>query len=205
MVSARRFWGVELLVIRHALPEAEVRSDGPADPPLSALGLQQAEATAEFLAGEVVDAIVTSTMRRAIQTGQPLADRLGLIPERLDGLRESDHRRSSYTPAEDMDVDHEVVQRYLADPLSMFDDGYDAFRNSITAAFDSLVADNRGRAVAVFCHSTVIGVYLQTLLGHDDPFALISDYCGISRIIASSTGVRTLRSVNETAHVRHLA
>lgn len=195
---------MELLVIRHGLPEAEVRSDGPADPPLSAIGLQQAKATAEFLAGEMVDAIVTSTMRRAIQTGQPLADRLGLIPGRLDGLKESDHRRFSYTPAEDMDVDHEVVRRYLADPLSMFDDGYDAFRDSITAAFDSLVADNRGRTVAVFCHSTVIGVYLQTLLGHDDPFALISDYCGISRIIASSTGVRTLRSVNETAHLRHL-
>ena len=51
----------------------------------------------------------------------------------------------------------------------------------------------------------VIGVYLQTLLGYDDPFALISDYCGISRISASSTGVRTLRSVNETAHLRSLA
>jgi hypothetical protein len=51
----------------------------------------------------------------------------------------------------------------------------------------------------------VASVYIQTLLGHDDPFALISDYCGISRIAASSTGVRTLRSVNETAHLRHLA
>ena len=193
---------MELLVVRHALPKAEVRSDGPADPPLSPLGLQQAEATAEFLAGEMVDVIVTSTMRRAIQTGQPLADRLGLIPERLDGLKESDHRRSSYTPAEDMDIDHEVVRSYLADPLSMFDDGYDTFRDSTTAAFDSLVANNRGRTVAVFCHSMVIGVYLQTLLGYDDPFALISDYCGISRISASSTGVRTLRSVNETAHLR---
>jgi len=196
---------VELLVIRHALPEAELRADGPADPPLSPIGVQQAEATAEFLATEMVDAIATSTMRRAIQTGQPLADRLGLIPERLDGLKESDHRRSSYTPAEDMDIDHEVVQSYLADPMSMFDDGYDTFRDSITTAFDSLVANNRGRTVAVFCHSMVIGVYLQTLLGYDNPFALISDYCGISRISASSTGLRTVRSVNETAHLRHLA
>ncbi len=196
---------MELLVIRHALPAAELRADGPADPPLSPIGVQQAEATAEFLATEMVDAIATSTMRRAIQTGQPLADRLGLIPERLDGLKESDHRRSSYTPAEDMDIDHEVVQSYLADPMSMFDDGYDTFRDSTTAAFDSLVATNRGRTVAVFCHSMVIGVYLQTLLGYDNPFALISDYCGISRISASSTGLRTVRSVNETAHLRHLA
>ena len=50
----------------------------------------------------------------------------------------------------------------------------------------------------------VASVYLQTVLGHDDPFALISDYCGISRVTASSTGIRTLRSINETAHLRHL-
>jgi len=196
---------VELLVIRHALPEAEVRSDGPADPPLSPLGLQQAEATAEFLADEMVDAIVTSTMRRAIQTGQPLVDRLGLIPERLDGLKESDHRRSNYTPAEDMDADHEVVREFMEDPLRMFSDGYEPFRDRVQKTFDDIVAAQRGRTVAVFCHSMVASVYIQTLLGHDDPFALISDYCGISRITASSTGVRTLRSVNETAHLRHLA
>jgi len=196
---------VELLVIRHALPEAEVRSDGPADPPLSPLGLQQAEATAEFLADEMVDAIVTSTMRRAIQTGQPLVDRLGLIPERLDGLKESDHRRSNYTPAEDMDADHEVVREFMEDPLRMFSDGYEPFRDRVQKTFDDIVAAQRGRTVAVFCHSMVASVYIQTLLDHDDPFALISDYCGISRITASSTGVRTLRSVNETAHLRHLA
>jgi len=196
---------VELLVIRHALPEAEVRSDGPADPPLSPLGLQQAEATAEFLADEMVDAIVTSTMRRAIQTAQPLVDRLGLIPERLDGLKESDHRRSNYTPAEDMDADHEVVREFMEDPLRMFSDGYEPFRDRVQKTFDDIVAAQRGRTVAVFCHSMVASVYIQTLLGHDDPFALISDYCGISRIAASSTGVRTLRSVNETAHLRHLA
>ena len=195
---------MELLVIRHALPEAEVRDDGPADPPLSPLGLRQAEATADFLAGETVDAIVTSTMCRAIETGRPLAERLDISPERLDGLKESDHQRTSYTPMEDMDKDHEVIQEYLEDPLLMFSDGYETFRYRIRDTFDAIVANHSGQAVAVFCHSMVASVYLQTVLGHDDPFALISDYCGISRVTASSTGIRTLRSVNETAHLRHL-
>ena len=52
--------------------------------------------------------------------------------------------------------------------------------------------------------AVLLPLYLQTVLGHGDPFALISDYCGISRVTASSTGIRTLRSVNETAHLRHL-
>ena len=195
---------MDLIIIRHALPEAEVRDDGPADPPLSPLGLRQAEATADFLAGETVDAIVTSTMLRAIETGRPLAERLDMRPERLDALKEADHQRANYTPMEDMDEDHEVIREFLEDPLLMFSDGYEPFRDRIRAAFDAIVSNHGGQVVAVYCHSMVASVYLQTVLGHDDPFALISDYCGISRVTASSTGIRTLRSVNETAHLRHL-
>ena len=195
---------MELIIVRHALPESEKREDGPADPPLTPLGLRQAEATANLLATEGVDHVVTSTMQRAIQTGRPLADRLGLTPERLEGLKESDYRRSSYTPVEEMDADHEVIREFLDDPLSMFADGYEAFRDRITAALDAVVAANRGRTVAVFCHAMVVGVYLQTLLGLNDPFAVMADYCGITRVAAASTGIRSVRSYNETGHLRDL-
>ena len=100
---------MELIIVRHALPESEKRDNGPADPPLSPLGLRQAEATANLLATEGIDHVVTSTMQRAVQTGRPLADRLSLTPERLEGLKESDYRRSSYTPVDEMDTDHEAV------------------------------------------------------------------------------------------------
>ena len=195
---------MELIIVRHALPESDKRDHGPADPPLSPLGLRQAEATADLLATESVDHVVTSTMQRAIQTGRPLADRLGLTPERLEGLKESDYRRSSYTPVEEMDADHEVIREFLDDPLSMFADGYEAFRDRITAALDAVVAGNRGRTVAVFCHAMVVGVYLQTLLGLNDPFTVMADYCGITRVAASSTGIRSVRSFNETGHLRDL-
>ena len=195
---------MELIIVRHALPESDKRDHGPADPPLSPLGLRQAEATADLLATESVDHVVTSTMQRAIQTGRPLADRLGLTPERLEGLKESDYRRSSYTPVEEMDADHEVIREFLDDPLSMFADGYEAFRDRITAALDAVVAGNRGRTVAVFCHAMVVGVYLQTLLGLNDPFAVMADYCGITRVAASSSGIRSVRSFNETGHLRDL-
>ena len=195
---------MELIIVRHALPESEKREDGPADPPLTPLGLRQAEATANLLATEGVDHVVTSTMQRAIQTGRPLADQLGLTPERLEGLKESDHRRSSYTPVEEMDADHEVIREFMDNPLSMFADGYEAFRDRVTVALDAVVAGNRGRTVAVFCHAMVVGVYLQTLLGLNDPFAVMADYCGITRVAASSSGIRSVRSFNETGHLRHL-
>ena len=195
---------MELIIVRHALPESEERDDGPADPPLTSLGLRQAEATADLLATEGVDHVVTSTMQRAIQTGRPLAARLGLTPECLEGLKESDYRRSSYTPVEEMDADHEVIREFMDDPLSMFADGYEAFRNRVTVALDAVVAGNRGRTVAVFCHAMVVGVYLQTLLGLNDPFAVMADYCGVTRVAASSTGIRSVRSFNETGHLRDL-
>ena len=195
---------MELIIVRHALPESEERDDGPADPPLTPLGRRQAEATANLLATEGVDHVVTSTMKRAIQTGRPLADRLGLTPERLEVLKESDHRRCSYTPVEEMDADHEVIREFLDDPLSMFADGYEAFRDRITAALDAVVAATRGGTVAVFCHAMVGGVYLQTLLGLNDPFAVMANYCGITRVAASSSGIRSVRSFNETGHLRDL-
>ena len=196
---------MELIIVRHARPEAQgPRDDGPADPPLAALGILQAAATADLLATEGVSHVVTSTMLRAVQTGRPLADLLAITPETIDDLKESDHLRSSYTPAEEMDADHEVLRAFLDDPMSMFSDGYEAFRDRVRSAFDSIVERNRGGTVAVFCHATVTGVYLQALLGHDDPFAVMTDYCGIMRVTASSTGIRTVRTVNETGHLRHL-
>ncbi len=50
----------------------------------------------------------------------------------------------------------------------------------------------------------VTSVFLRTILRFDDPLSLTVDYCGISRVRASSTGVRSVRSVNETHHVRDL-
>jgi probable phosphoglycerate mutase len=196
---------VELLIVRHARPEAETRPEGEvADPPLSDIGLLQAQVTADLLAGEDIDHVVTSTMRRAVETAIPLARILGLDPEPLSGLEESDRHRSQYVPAEEMDNDHVIVREFLEDRESVFGGDYPAFRRRITDAFDGIVERNRGRTVAVFCHGMVMGVFLQTILGHDDPFRIYHDYCGILRVTASSTGVRTVRGVNETTHVRHL-
>ncbi|MBC8364157.1 MAG: histidine phosphatase family protein [Actinobacteria bacterium] len=199
---------MELLIVRHARPEAETRPEGEgADPPLSGIGRLQAQATADLLAGEgeeSIDHIVTSSMRRAVETAAPLALQLGLDPELLADLEESDRHRSEYVPAEEMDDDHVIVREFLEDRESVFGGDYPAFRRRVTDAFDGIVEQNRGRTVAVYCHGMVMGVFLQSILGYDDPFAILHDYCGILRVTASSNGLRTVRCVNEAAHVRHL-
>ena len=184
-----------------------MRADGDtatADPMLSETGHEQAVATASFLTGERIDSIVASPLKRACQTAQPLADALNLPVEVVEGLREIDPFGGSYVPAEEITDDHQVVQDMAADPYSLFASagGFERFRSVVTAAFDQIIAGNRGRRVAVFCHGTVIGTYLTVVLEHEDPFVLLPDYCGISRVLASSDGLRTLRSANETGHVR---
>lgn len=200
---------VELLIVRHGRPvRDEAPQGGSADPDLAELGRLQAEATADYLATEGIDHIVASSMKRARRTAEPLAERLGLTVETLDELRESDHRSRIYVPAEEFSRDDPATAHYF-DPAkdmyeTIFSDGYDQFRARVEQGFEHVIATNRSRTVAVFCHGMVTGVYLQTILGIDDPLALLVDYCGISRIAASSTGRRTVRSVNETHHVRGL-
>ncbi|MCY3650293.1 MAG: histidine phosphatase family protein [Acidimicrobiaceae bacterium] len=200
---------MELLVIRHARPvRDEAPEGGSADPDLADVGRLQAEATADFLSEEGIDHIVASSMRRAVSTAEPLAGRLGLTVEILDDLRESDHRSRIYVPAEEFSRDDPATAHYY-DPdadlnETIFSDGYEEFRARVERGFEQVIRTNRSRTVAVFCHGMVTGVYLQILLGIDDPLSLLVDYCGITRVAASSTGLRTVRSVNETHHVRHL-
>ncbi|MYH93258.1 MAG: histidine phosphatase family protein, partial [Acidimicrobiaceae bacterium] len=192
---------MELLVIRHARPvRDEAPEGGSADPDLADVGRLQAEATADFLSEEGIDHIVASSMRRAVSTAEPLAGRLGLTVEILDDLRESDHRSRIYVPAEEFSRDDPATAHYY-DPdadlnETIFSDGYEEFRARVERGFEQVIRTNRSRTVAVFCHGMVTGVYLQILLGIDDPLSLLVDYCGITRVAASSTGLRTVRSVN---------
>ncbi len=85
-----------LLFIRHAQSEmnAEGRWQGQADPPLSPLGFEQAEALAETLARsdvpQRVDQLVTSDLRRAAQTADAVGRALGIAAEPCSELRETD-------------------------------------------------------------------------------------------------------------------
>ena len=197
---------MDLIIIRHALPEREERADheGPADPPLSEHGRRQAEAVADYLADEPIDHVVASSMRRAVQTAEPLAQRLGCTVELRDDLREVDQHRSTYIPAEEMTLEHPMVQEWMSDPLALFDGDYKGFRTRVVTGFDEIIATQRGKSVAVYCHGMVTSVYLQSLWGLADPYRMQPDYTGITRVRASVKGYRTVRSINETGHVRHL-
>lgn len=199
---------MDLIIVRHGRPiRHEVEGeDESADPPLSELGHQQAKRTAEYLKNEGIDHIVASTMKRAHETAIPLADMLGMEIELIDDLKESDYKNKAYIPIEELDADGADMAKYLEGDVhaQVFSEGIEAFEERVLRAFNYVIESNRSKKVVAFCHGMTTMMFLRSILKFPDPLAMIVDYCGISRIQAAFVGIRSVRSINETHHVRDL-
>jgi probable phosphoglycerate mutase len=194
---------VEILLVRHALPVRIDETEGVADPGLAPLGLQQVEALAAALDHERLDAVYSSPMRRAVETAEPVAKQLGLDVHVDDDLVEYD-RGSFYIPIEELKSSGDP--RWQAYVDGVFEDGIDipGFRARAVAAVERVVTANAGRRVAVVCHGGVVNAYLTHILGIEAPFPFNVAYTSVSRVLAASSGERSVGSVNEVAHVRGL-
>jgi probable phosphoglycerate mutase len=194
---------VELLLIRHALPRRVERDTGPADPELAPTGWTQAAKLAAWLAHESLDAVYSSPLRRAVQTAEPLAETTGLSSEVVDGLAEWDRQASSYIPIEELQAADDPMWRSLAagalDELGV--DG-PSFQAHVVATVDGIARSHPSQSVAVVCHGGVINAYLAEVLGLDRILFFRPDYTSISRLWVASSGVRSLHTLNETAHLR---
>ena len=195
---------MELLLIRHALPERRQTQDGtPADPVLSRDGWVQAEAMARWLAAEKIEAVYTSPMRRARQTAEPLERALGLEAVLEPGVVEMDHTADTYIPIDQLKREDYPRWQALIQGGELWG-GVDmkAFRATVVDAVERTIAAHRGGRVAVVCHGGVVNAWAGHVLGVDDPFFLDVAYTGVSRFLAASTGERSVMSLNETGHLR---
>ena len=80
----------------------------------------------------------------------------------------------------------------------------DHFQGVVVEAIERIVEAHPGQRVAVVCHGGVINVYTGHVLGIDDPLFFLPGYTSISRVMVAGSGERSIRSLNEIAHVRHL-
>ena len=193
---------MELLIVRHALPRRVIVEEGAADPRLDELGHRQADAMAEYLAAEGIDAVWSSPMARARETAQPLLDRTGLELGVDNDLAEWDRDSNSYIPIEELKAsNHPMWQAMMAgewvgasDPVT--------FQKNVVAAMNRIIDAHPGERVAVVCHGGVIGAYLAHILELPRPGGFFHpEYTSIHRVMASSRGHRTLRSMNELTHL----
>jgi probable phosphoglycerate mutase len=201
---------MELLLIRHALPyRVEMVEGTAADPELNEAGHAQAEALGEFLAGEHIDALIASPLRRALQTAEHVAARTGLEIVVDNELAEFDRHSHFYIPYEELKAEKDERWDDLIAGRWGTDGEVDpaTFQAVVVEATERVIAANPSRTVAVVCHGGVINAYLAHVLGVSGsagPMFFEPAYAGISRVMAARTGQRQLRSINEHGHVRSL-
>ncbi|MER3452899.1 MAG: histidine phosphatase family protein [Chloroflexota bacterium] len=190
---------MELLLVRHAEPERVPEGIGPADPGLTPAGRAQAAALAEWLRDEEIDRVVTSPLRRAVETAAPVAAVHGLVPEVVDDLAEYDRYATSYIPVEELRATGDERWHAMAEGRLRELAGVDpaAFRARVVRAVESLIRAHPGGRVVAVCHGGVINAYLGHILGIERALWFEPYYASVARVAASRDGVRSVRSLNE--------
>jgi probable phosphoglycerate mutase len=188
---------MELILIRHGRPE---RSEASADPHLSPLGREQAARVARWLADEAINAVWSSTMRRAIQTAEPYAAQAGHEIRQHSGIVEFDQASGAYIPTEELKCENFALWQSMATGGHGVD--MDAFQARVVTSMEEIVAAHPGHKVAVFCHGGVINVWTARVLGMKPRVFFEADYTSINRFVCARQGQRSVVSLNERAHLR---
>lgn len=199
---------MKLVLVRHGRPDEDDR-DSPHDPPLRADGWDQARAVARLLAQEGITRIVASPLRRAQQTAQPLADRLALPIDTIDGWAEADRGAARYRSTETLRaLGPEPWRQFLADPVRFVGGDPERFAagvlSALAATLDAAAPSDR---VVVFTHGLPINIVLSHVLRLKSIVNFPPDYGSLTRLRVRGSGAVALErgevgiwSINETAH-----
>jgi probable phosphoglycerate mutase len=195
---------MELILIRHGLPEHVETDDGtPANPPLSEIGHEQAKRMAAWLADTQIDHLYSSPMQRAHQTALPLAQLKQLEPQLREGVAEYDRNADHYIPVEQMKkLDYGRWQKLMQGDVN--DINFQKFFDEVVTTLSDIVDAHRGETVAVTCHGGVINAWAAHVLGLGQRMFFNPNYTSISRFMAASSGERSIITLNEHTHLRGL-
>ncbi len=194
---------MRLLLVRHGRPD-EGHPVHAQDPPLRADGRAQAEAVAALLARESITHVVSSPLRRARETAEPLAQRLRLPVQVIDGWAEADRHLDRYRSTETLRGQGPAEWvRFLADPVRYMGGEPDRFRAEVLAALAETMALEAAAGsparVAVFTHGLPINLVLSHALGLPRLTHFPPHYGSLTRLHGRRPDALNVVSVNETA------
>jgi probable phosphoglycerate mutase len=197
---------MELLLIRHAEPVriGPGEGDGPADPPLTGAGREQADRLAAWLEPDGIDHVVVSPLLRARETAVPLLAQVDRPHDVDPELTEYDWRADHYIPIEELRANRDDRWTAMVEGRwgELGAEEPTAFRARIVPCIDAIAAAHAGERVAVVCHGGVINVYLADVLGIDRVLWFDPGYTSVSRVMVSRDGIRSVTTLNETAHLQ---
>ncbi|HUV05705.1 MAG TPA: histidine phosphatase family protein [Armatimonadota bacterium] len=144
---------------------------GSTDLPLNPMGQAQARQLADYLRTKKISAIYSSSLIRAVQTAETIAERLGVAVNICPELREVDYGEWEGVP------ESEVRERYpdfypawRANPLEVRTPGGETFgelRDRVLPAFIQLAQAHPNQNTAIIAHKSTNRVILACLLGAD--------------------------------------
>lgn len=197
------------LLLRHGQTELSVerRYSGRGNPPLTALGREQAARAAKMLAAKGdIAAVISSPLGRAQETAEAAATALGVPMQICDGLIETDFGDwEGLTFAEAVERDPQLHSDWLGDPSVPAPGGesFDQVRERVEAARRDLVALYPGANLVVVSHVTPIKTLLQLALGVGPSllYRLHLDLASLSIAEFYPDGGSSVRLVNDTSYL----
>ncbi len=201
---------MDLYLIRHgeSVSNAEGRIQGQLDVPLSDFGRRQAEAIAERLGGESIEAIISSPLKRAWETAEVSSRRLGLPIISEPRLKEINVGIFQGKTREELKRTHaKELELWHSEDLDFVVPGGESRRQLIARAEEALgdAAKLPYKRIAVFAHGRLlIGVvkHISNMSPKEPPFSLQNG--SITIVTAGPEGTFTLRAMDQISHLREV-
>lgn len=163
---------IRMLLVRHGetVWHRDNRYAGASsDIDLTERGIEQAGKLARWARTVGPAAVVTSPVRRAVETARPSADVLGLDLQQVDDLREVSFGVAEGRTIEELILtDASMVQRFRADPVAHPFPGSESPTDAAhraSGAIRAIAGTTTARCVLVVGHNTVLRLALCDLLG----------------------------------------
>jgi len=151
---------ITIYLMRHGQTAYNVddRLRGRADLELTDTGRAQADALGRLFAGLALSRVVSSPLRRAVDTASPVASAAGLKVEPDDAFNDRDY--GEWTGASRSDV----IQRFGSIDAAPGVESWQTLCDRVSSAFDSLLASSHGPAVVLVGHDASNRALLATLI-----------------------------------------
>ncbi|WP_461170195.1 histidine phosphatase family protein [Arthrobacter sp. Z1-15] len=156
-----------LVLVRHGETDwnRERRLQGRTDNPLNEVGRAQARKAGQLLAANQWDVVVSSPLKRAVQTAHLIAEALGLQPAGIvPGLVERD-----YGPAEGLPLNGLTEPQVTAALAIGIGEPEDAVAQRALGALHGLAEHYSGQRIIAVAHGTLIRLTLSALTGQPYP------------------------------------
>ncbi|OGO01177.1 MAG: hypothetical protein A2Y59_05435 [Chloroflexi bacterium RBG_13_52_14] len=199
------------ILVRHGQTgwNKQERFRGWVDIDLDETGLRQAEAVAHRVTQWKVDAVYSSSLKRAVSTAQAIARQFNLSVVTLDGITDMNFGDWQGLAIEEVkDRYPEQFDLWLNSPHRLKIPGgetLDEVRERAVAVIDELGARHVGETIAVVAHRVVCKVLLLSFLGLDNShFWQIAQDTTAVNAFEIYKGKVTVTLINDTCHLKGL-